>query len=107
MSQALLAGAFPGDEIPAPAMARPLAQAANLPQLKDLAEAAAQSPKDLALPAKLASDVAIEERLINAYFAAAKSEIERVCTEKSEPADDPFRVPARPAKPASKKKGGP
>lgn len=104
-SAALLAWAFPGEEIPASSMARPLAQATNMPPIKELA-AATQGRAGIELPSRLASDLAVEESLTNAYFAAAKLEIERVCSEKPAPAADPFRVPAPPAKPSARKKGG-
>ncbi len=106
-SAAMLFKASPGGEPAAPALRTILSQASALPRVEELRlVVAAQGENGVALPPTLARDLAMEESLINAYFTAARIEIERVCLERPTVADDPFRVPARPAKPAAKSRKG-
>jgi hypothetical protein len=112
-SVTMLATATPGEVMESPPMHLVLEKAGTLPQVEALKNVVAgQNPSGVQLPPALARDLANEESLINAYFAATRVELDRVCLEKPVAGNDPFRVPARPAKPAAKpapkwKKGKP
>lgn len=109
-SAAMLSKVSFGDENPPPSVGDALARVDALQRVDLLKSVASgQSQNGVLLPTTLARDLAIEENLIQAYFAASRAEIERACLEKPPASDDPFRVPARPAKPAAKpsRKGAP
>ncbi len=102
----MLAKASPGAGAPATGLRDVLAQSEALPRVEALkAETGSRTSAAASSLSTLASDLAIEESLINTYFTGSKAELERVCMEKPAGGEDPFRVPARPAKPATGKKG--
>ena len=106
-SAAMLAKAAPGAAASASGLREIVAQTEGLPRLEVLkAEMGGQASQATSGLSTLASDLAVEESLINAYFTGSKAELERVCVERTVGGEDPFRVPARPAKPdATRKKG--
>ena len=82
-----------------------LVEAATLPSIQAPAEPASPAASEAAsIVSVLTGDLSTEESLLNSYFNGSKGEVGRVCMEKALGADDPFRVPAKPAKPAPKKK---
>ncbi|MBE0657749.1 MAG: hypothetical protein IH602_08650 [Bryobacteraceae bacterium] len=96
-SAALMAKVDPNHE--AAAARGFLAEAGSLPQPGALAGLAGESGLDVkSLVGSMLGDLTTEESLLNAYFTSSKFEIERACIEKTEPAADPFRVPARATK---------
>lgn len=103
----MLAKAAPGAGTPANGLRDVLAQSEALPRVGAMkAEAGGQASAAASSLSTLASDLAIEESLINTYFSGSKAELDRVCMEKPAGGEDPFRIPARPAKPdATGKKG--
>lgn len=109
-SAVMLSKASPGEEGPPPSVSDVLARVDAL-QRVDLLKtvASGQNQNGVLLPTTLARDLAIEENLTQAYYSAARAEIERACLEKPPVSDDPFRVPVRPVKPAAKpsRKGAP
>jgi hypothetical protein len=106
-SAAMLAKATPGASASASGLREIMAQSEGLPRVEVLkAEMGGQASQATSGLSTLASDLAIEESLINAYFTGSKAELERVCMEKPAGGEDPFRVPARAAKPAAARKKG-
>ena len=107
VSAAMLTKAAPDAGAPANGLRDVLAQSEALPRVAAMkAETGGQSSAATSSLSTLASDLAIEESLINTYFSGSKAELERVCMEKPAGGEDPFRVPVRPAKPAPTGKQG-
>ncbi len=106
-SAAMLAKAAPGAGVSAQALRDIVSQSEGLPRVEALiAETGDKAPDAASSLATLAGELLIEEILMNAYFKGSKAELERSCTEKPAGGDDPFRLPARPAKPAASGRKG-
>jgi len=104
-SAAMLAKAAPGIGAPSTGLREIVAQTEGLPLVEVLKAAMGGKVSEATSGlSTLGGDLAIEESLIKAYFTGSKAELERFCMERPASGADPFRVPARPAKPAATRK---
>lgn len=97
----------PGREAATPALAAVLGQTARLPDVPKLkAVVAGNSEGGFALPPGTAEELVREENLIDSYFSAFKSELERICLEAPAGRDGQPGAPAIPGKSGPGPAGG-